>query len=685
MENNTDLKQLLEYIDPSSLSYQEWVNVGMALKEEGYPVEAWQDWSASDGERYDATEFEEKWESFKRHDITGGTIIAMAQERGWSSEKHLNVYMTGDDKYRKTFSWDPDFIPEPEIKFKEPDRWNPAKELIQYLELLFDPSDTIGYTMTSSLNKKGKYVPAGKGSYANKAGQLIDMLKDGEPIEKVFGSYDQKAGAWIRINPLDGKGVDDKNVVEYNHILVECDNLQLEEQIEILEKIRIPIKALVFSGSKSVHAIVPVHAASETEYRFLFNFIKNILHDAGMEIDKANINPARLSRLPGVTRDGHKQFLIKTNIGMPTFDEWRTWVSALNDGLPDITNLSAVWDNMPPLKPELIDGILRQGHKMIIASTSKAGKTFILMELAMAIAEGMTWIGHKCRQGKILYVNMELDGASFFHRFLDIYNRMGMNFDNHVQNIDVWNLRGNGKPLTALTPILINRMKDKGYLAVMIDPLYKVMDGDENSNSDVARMVSSFDKIAEETGASVIYAHHFAKGNSAGKSLIDRAAGAGTFARDPDAILTMTQLDWAPMIPEEEDWSAWRIESTLREFKAIQPVDLFFDWPIHTVDYEGRLADCELLSSENNRRTKIELRDQKSEIESMIEKCETVQIGEFTCFKMADLKAVNDGTLKDSTLYDRVREAGYISMKTYGKQGYWGRSEEAPEVFDETL
>ena len=35
MEQNLDLTQLLDYIDPSALDYQEWANVGMALKEEG--------------------------------------------------------------------------------------------------------------------------------------------------------------------------------------------------------------------------------------------------------------------------------------------------------------------------------------------------------------------------------------------------------------------------------------------------------------------------------------------------------------------------------------------------------------------------------------------------------------------------------------------------------------------------
>ena len=676
MEKN-NLEELLGYIDPAGLSYQEWVNVGMALKEEGYPVETWKDWSSTDAERYDEAIFDMKWASFNRSDITGGTIVQMAKERGWSPEKKLNVYMSGD-KYSPVISWEDEYIEGEQPAFSEPSYWDQKRDLIRYLEAVFEPSDIIGYTMQSTLNNKGKYVPAGKGSYTHTAGELIDMLNDGEPIEKVFGSYNREAGAWVRINPFDGQGIDDKNVAQFKNILIECDNLPVETQIEMLEKIKIPIKAMVFSGSKSVHAIVPVSVVSERDYRTQFNFIKNVLNDAGMEIDSSNINPSRLSRLPGVYRGDHKQFLIKTNIGMRTFEEWKEWVMAMNDGLPDIINLGDVWDNLPPLKPELIQGILRQSHKMIVASTSKAGKTFILIELAVAIAEGMTWIGHRCNQGKVLYINMELDGASFLHRVKDIYNKLGMNHDNHVRNIEIWNLRGVGKTLSELAPIIINRMRDNNYLAVMIDPLYKVMEGDENSNGDVARMVSSFDKIAEETGAAVIYAHHFAKGSAAGKSIIDRAAGAGTFARDPDAILTMTQLDWFPEIEAEKNWTAWRVESTLREFLAIQPVDMFFDWPVHKVDYDGRLADCDLLSNENNKRSKKDLHVQRYEIESLIEQCETYQVDGYTCFKTADLEEINKkaiNPMRRGTLNDRIREAGYVNVK----RGFWGKITESDD------
>lgn len=35
----TDLQEIIEYINPVDLTYQDWVNVGMALKHEGYSVD----------------------------------------------------------------------------------------------------------------------------------------------------------------------------------------------------------------------------------------------------------------------------------------------------------------------------------------------------------------------------------------------------------------------------------------------------------------------------------------------------------------------------------------------------------------------------------------------------------------------------------------------------------------------
>lgn len=44
-ENDFNLLPLLDYINPATVDYQTWVNVGMALKHEGYTASDWDNWS----------------------------------------------------------------------------------------------------------------------------------------------------------------------------------------------------------------------------------------------------------------------------------------------------------------------------------------------------------------------------------------------------------------------------------------------------------------------------------------------------------------------------------------------------------------------------------------------------------------------------------------------------------------
>ncbi len=122
---------------------------------------------------------------------------------------------------------------------------------------------------------------------------------------------------------------------------------------------------------------------------------------------------------------------------------------------------------------------------MLIAGPSKAGKSFALIELCAAIAEGREWLGWKVAQGRVLYVNLELDKASCEHRFADIYNALGWKPEN-LRNIDIWNLRGKSVPMDKLAPKLIRRAAKRDYLAIIIDPIYKVITGDEFRRPDGA-------------------------------------------------------------------------------------------------------------------------------------------------------------------------------------------------------
>ena len=190
----------------------------------------------------------------------------------------------------------------------------------------------------------------------------------------------------------------------------------------------------------------------------------------GLDIDRQNRNPSRLSRMPGVERDGSRQFLVETNLGRPSWNEWREWIESVNDDLPDPESMAQVWDSMPELAPPLIGRVLRQGHKLLLAGPSKAGKSYALIELCVAIAEGRPWLGFPCAQGKVMYVNLELDRASCLHRFRDVYQALEWAPQN-IGLIDVWNLRGRSVPMDKLAPKLIRRAMKKNYIAVVIDPI----------------------------------------------------------------------------------------------------------------------------------------------------------------------------------------------------------------------
>ena len=648
--SKVDLKELLEYINPSLLNYQDWCNVGFALHHEGYSAQDWEEWSSRDGARYHPGECYKKWETFGEGSskVTGATITQMAKENGWLPK---SLYSSEDGE--RELSWEEEitiidnrWVEDKELH--EPRNWNPVDDLIRYLQAVFYDTEYVGYVVESFENKAGKHLP-GNGVCDRTASQLIDVLQKQQCVEHSMGSYNELAGAWIHFNPLDGKGRKNANVIDYRYALIECDDESISRQNALIRELELPVAALVHSGNKSIHAIVKVNASNLEEYKKRVDFLYTVCQKNGLKIDQQNRNPSRLSRMPGVMRDGKKQWLIDTNIGKADWNEWKEWIDAVNDDLPDFESLNDVWDNLPELAPPLIDGVLRQGHKMLIAGPSKAGKSFALIELCIAIAEGSKWLKWDCTQGKVLYVNLELDRASCLHRFADVYQRFGIKPSN-ISNIDMWNLRGKSIPMDKLAPKLIRRASKKNYIAVIIDPIYKVITGDENSADQMANFCNQFDKVCTELGCSVIYCHHHSKGSQIGKRSMDRASGSGVFARDPDALLDLLELDIPESIQESYELdvvanvvnkylkkeklepiarnediynlsgllqhariklkkyyeeivkeinearisaqarTAWRMEGTLREYPKFKPFDFWFEYPIHVLDLQGTLS-----------------------------------------------------------------------------------------------
>lgn len=658
-EKEKDLRNALEYIDPSRCDYQTWTNVGMALKAAGADPDMWEEWSSRDPGRYHSGECFRKWNTFESSGISEKTIFKMAADEGYRSYTGSGdgpVYALGfEDEIGGELIVDKSWIEREEFREPQLEKWNQVEDAKRYLKAVFHENENVGYLIDARYDEKDeKWKPNAKGNYGRTAGQLIHELETHSDICDVFGDYNKGAGVWVRFNPLDGQGVKNSNVTAFRYALVESDSMDLSMQLAIIRKLELPVAAVVYSGGKSVHAIVHIDANDIEEYKKRVDYLYSICKKNGLEVDQQNKNPSRLSRMPGFIRGTHKQFLIDTNIGKSTFMEWEEWIDSVSDDLPDPETMSDIWEDLPPLAPELISGVLRQGHKMLISGPSKAGKSFSLIELCISIAEGREWFGHKCAQGKVMYINLELDRASCLHRFADVYEALGIRKPN-LKNVVIWNLRGKTCPMDKLAPKLIRRCQKDDYTAVIIDPIYKVITGDENSAEQMSKFCNQFDKVATEMSCAVIYCHHHSKGAQGNKKSMDRASGSGVFARDPDAMIDMIELvvndeikekhtekavadayvrafakhdpeyleqislkdrsdpkamgehAWKKLrrwmhdndidqiretaMKEAEHHTAWRIDYTLREFPTPGHTDMWFEYPIHVED-DGPLGDA---------------------------------------------------------------------------------------------
>lgn len=586
--NDPVLQSALNAIPIAQITREEWINVGMALKQGGHPVGMWRDWSAGDPSKFHEGECEQKWDGFhgSSKPLKPGYIVKLAERYGWSRYEN-NGYMDWSDQIG-TDTAEPATIPD-HLDL------DPADELVTYLETLFDSDDVVGYVTNDYMETDDRITPLA-GTFDRTAGELIESIrkyqKKGKDLTWTIGTWNPQAGAWIRFNALDGQGVKNKNVKTFKFALVESDTMPIEDQERLYRELNLPIAAMVSSGGKSVHAIVKVDARNIEEYHERVDFLYEYLKKHGCEVDGQNKNPSRLSRMPGVTRNGNRQRLLAVNIGAGSWVEWKNRADGLTDSMPPLVTLSAFFDDPPELPPELIEGVLRCGHKMLISGASKAGKSFLLMELCLAIASGSEWIGLKCRKGKVLYVNLEIDGNSAINRFLQIAKIRG-NDKKCMDDILIWNIRGMAIPLNDLIPPLIHRVKDLGLSAIIIDPIYKVITGDENNASEMGYFCNQFDKICTEANCAVIYCHHHSKGAQGAKRAMDRASGSGVFARDPDAQLDLIELELSDDIRNnvaDTGASAWRIESSLREFENIKPINIWYEHPIHRVDISGELA-----------------------------------------------------------------------------------------------
>ncbi len=226
--------------------------------------------------------------------------------------------------------------------------------------------------------------------------------------------------------------------------------------------------------------------------------------------------------------------------------------------------------------PQVIQGVLRAGQIGMMASASKSGKTWLLMALADAVAVGLKWMGWQTTPGNVLYLNGELPPYDLQIRQSSIASSLGL--DGIPPNLDLWHLHGQNRTITSLIPEILRRQEERGapYALILPDPLYCFGGGrDENDNAEQAKTMNELADLAEQTGAAIWVAHHFSKGNKSLTDHLDRASGAGMFARAVDTFMTLT--------PHNEE-GCYTVETTCRSFAKPDKQVVRWEYPLWRID-----------------------------------------------------------------------------------------------------
>lgn len=448
-----------------------------------------------------------------------------------------------------------------------------AREL---LRLAFAPGEWIGIAPAYEDEKDGKERP--KEAAVHPFEWWMDKFSQREPNQVFFSRKEigeGKNGIYVAINPITAeKTRANGNVAAYRHVLIEFDDeaLSLGRQWDLIQKSRIPCTAVVSSGGRSLHAWVRVDAQSEQEWRERMR----ILHAHFAEDqkpDKKNNDPARLSRLAGSERGTNRQELLSRQCGEKDFETWLSLRSPSDTGLPpfefgDELELAEI------VRPaEIINDLLHAGDKMVISGGSKMNKTWTLIDLGLSVATGKPWWGRETRQGSVLYINFEIRRYFFRNRLRAIAKERGVEIPKTFVH---WPLRGFAASIELLVPRLIRGINQHRFDLIILDPIYKALGWrDENKAGDINDLLNEVEKLITGTGAAVVFANHFSKGNQSLKQAIDRQSGSGVFARDPDVLMSMT--------PHAEE-NCLVIDSTLRNVAPIQPFVVRWEYPCFRID-----------------------------------------------------------------------------------------------------
>lgn len=228
-----------------------------------------------------------------------------------------------------------------------------------------------------------------------------------------------------------------------------------------------------------------------------------------------------------------------------------------------VSGIDELMNTLPEHCDQVLEDSFDRGDVVSIIAPSKHRKSFFALQLALCISVGKDFLGIKCIEPKkVFLVQNEIAHKHFHRRIRNMANALGLSWEDHADYFSYANTRGVSPTMSEVAKMAVERECQ----VLVLDPLYTMMEGDENKLADVRPIIDEMKELVNKHNLCVIYVHHDAKGVAGQRQLVDRGSGSGGLARNYDAGIFLTAHR------DEDD--AYVMETVFRNYRDWEPTTI---------------------------------------------------------------------------------------------------------------
>lgn len=202
-------------------------------------------------------------------------------------------------------------------------------------------------------------------------------------------------------------------------------------------------------------------------------------------------------------------------------------------------DIMSAFSNDPPQLDFIWSGFVAGTVGALIAPGA-TGKSFWALQAAMSVAcyapGGDTIRISPRHNGPVVYMAAEDPEAALIQRVHAIGKHLNPQARQAIaENLTIEPILGKHLNVMSGAGVELLLSKSEGARLLVLDTLSRVHQLDENSNGDMARLVSTLEHVAAKSGAAVLYLHHVNKGSAQNDQLDRQQAARGASALTDNA------------------------------------------------------------------------------------------------------------------------------------------------------